>query len=182
MALLKDNGTHTFLLMIGSRATLWMIPGGTHLSRRSMLEWCALKWGYTACAHRKTCMIDPGAPTQPSRCISALTHGVRHQPNHTSFPSGAVFFNPDLSFYSSSDLPSSPHGFPLDLCYKPKHILLAHLLQSFCWPFWSYLLLSLSCSLLQLSRKKRQPHKSGNSGIFPALDTGFSLSTYHLSL
>lgn len=45
MALLKDNGTHTFLLMIGSRSTKSRIPGGTHLSHWSMCGRCSLKLG-----------------------------------------------------------------------------------------------------------------------------------------
>lgn len=67
-----------------------------------------------------------------------------------------ILFHPNLPFFSSSDLSSFLHSSSLNLHYKPKHILPVHLLQSFCWPFQHYLLLSISCSLLWLSLKKKK--------------------------
>lgn len=121
MALLKDNEAHTFLLMIGSRLTKSMIPGDIHFSLWSMCEWCSRKLGtqpvrpYVA-AHRRTYMIHPGASTQPSRCISALTCGIHQQPSHIPFPAKLSQYSLILTYhfisvqiYSvSSWLPTGP--------------------------------------------------------------------------
>lgn len=104
MALLKDNGTHTFLLMIGSKSTKSMIPRGTHISHWSMCEWCSLKLGTqpvwpTVAAHRGAYMIHPGALTQPGRYISALTCGIHHQPSHTPFPAKLSQYSLILTYH-----------------------------------------------------------------------------------
>lgn len=66
MALLKDNGTHTFLPMIGSRATMWMIPGGIHFSHWSIFEWCSLKMGTQPVHTERPIWSIPGLPPNPA--------------------------------------------------------------------------------------------------------------------
>lgn len=89
MALLKDNGAHTFFLMIGTHMIppftlkcVWMV-----LSEVGALSLCGHRWQLS---ERPIGFIYPRAPTQPSRCISALTYGIHPQAHHTPFPSQAL--------------------------------------------------------------------------------------------
>lgn len=111
---------------------VWMV-----LSEVGARSLCDHMWELT----ERPIWFIPRLPPSPAGAYLHWPLGFITSP--TTLFSPAKLCNFSLSFYSSLGLPNSLHGFPLDLCYKPKHILLAHWLQSLCWPFQSYLLLSL---------------------------------------
>ena len=106
---LKDTGTHTFLLMIGSRTTMSVIPGGTPLSHWCMYEWCCLQSGCTAgVAICDSSQRDLGlSPSRQVHICIDLWRSSPAQPHFLPQPSWVSILQSRLTFYSSSDLPHS---------------------------------------------------------------------------
>lgn len=119
-------------------------------------------------------------PGQQVRICIDLWHSSPPWPHSLPQASCALVFHADSPFYSNSDPPSCPHGFP-QTCGTGQNTSFWIICSSLCWPFQNYTLLSSSHSSLQLRRKHRQVLQAGSSGLLPALEQAsvFALVTGH---
>ena len=168
MALLKRNGTHTFLPVPGSRATMWpLMPGAPIFTLECVTQ---PVWPHVT-AHKGTSLIPPGAPTQSSRCVSALTCDFHHPPPITLPSLGKLcsrlssWLTVLFQFRSTQLSTWLPPG-PLARAKTHPSGLLAPVALLTFPELHSALIIPL---LTTVKEKYRQALQAGSSGLLPAL-------------
>lgn len=139
-------------------------------------------WPYVT-AHRKTYMIYSGAPTQSSRCISALTCGIHHRPATLPSPATLCQYALILTYHF---IPNQIYP----VLHMTSHCTSITSQNTSFWLICFGHFVDLSKDICHTHyhtpcyslKKKINSHTRQETVILPAFGPGFSFSTFHIAL